>query len=82
MMESTRQKTFKLLGIILFGSIASLFILLLSPAHATADQPDQSFSQETHLAGLVLNKSVEIKSYKLKHIFNSNAVVKRMTMYL
>jgi endonuclease YncB( thermonuclease family) len=38
MMESTRQKTFKLLGIILSGSIVSLFILLLSPAHSIADQ--------------------------------------------
>ena len=38
MMESTRQKTFELLGIILSGSVVFLFILLLSSAHSIADQ--------------------------------------------
>jgi len=49
-MESTRQKTFELLGITLSGSVVSLFILRLSSAHSTYLF---QFSYE----------SVEIKSY-------------------
>jgi endonuclease YncB( thermonuclease family) len=64
MMESTRQKTFKLRGIILSESVVSLFILLLSPAHSTADHPGQFFSQAVFklLADVILNKSVKIKA--------------------
>ncbi len=76
-MESTRQKTFKLLRIILSGSVLSLFILLLSSAHSTADHPGQSFSQAApkHLAGLFLNKPVEIKSHDIDRYGRTLGVV-------
>jgi len=76
MMESTRQKTFKLLKIILSGSVVSFFILLLSSAHSTADKPGQSFSQAAlkNLGGPVSNMqrqlAVDVHSDQIKNFIN------------